>query len=403
MATEQLSSEKVVGRKRNDSFFTRNYVLTCLAAFSFFFSANIVTPALPLYVQNVGGNQSEVGIVLSLHSVVALFSRSFVGQLIDKGFVTGLLAFGGMANLLSSISLIFFTAILLIAGSRVLMGLGMSALATAAGASVADAAPLARRGEAVGIYALVGPLSTALAPAIGMAILSRTGFTALFVLSGVMALVSLILSTQIKMPKKARTGPVPLQIFNKDALLPALVLSFGTFATGAMFAFVPLYVTNFKLGDPGLFFTVYAGSMVLVRMVTGRLSDIHGRIVVLVPGVLVMGLSSLFLATMPGYWGLLAAGAVMGGGLGATFPAVMALAIDRALITERGSATATTMAAFDLGASTGTLIDGFILQSGGFSTMFGVNGIMPIVGVVLFLLLNRRWRPRHSAANEAIG
>ncbi len=87
---------------------------------------------------------------------------------------------------------------------------------------------------------------------------------------------------------------------------------------------------------------------------------------------------------------MLAAGAVIGGGIGAAIPALNALAIDRAPASERGSSVATMGASFDAGVSLGTLIDGFILQICGFSTMFAVAGVMPIVGVIIFLLFNRR-------------
>lgn len=399
MSIKELSREATASRVDIESYLTKNFILTCLAAFFFFFSGNIVMPAMPLYIQQLGGTEGEIGFVMSLTPMIALFARPFAGVLVDKAFITGLLAFGGLSNLATAVSCIFITVVWVFAGVRMFSGLALASFTTAAGTSIADDAPARRRGEAIGIFGIMGPVGMAFGPTLGMAVLSRGGFTTLFALSAFLSFLSLALSLFVRPPKKERTAAPPLKLLNREALLPSMVQSAATFAMGAMFAFIPLYVVRQNLGDPGLFFTVHAFSMIFIRLTAGKLSDTYGRVVLIVPGVLGVALANLYLATNPGYIGMLLAGAMFGAGAGAAFPSILALAIDRAHATERGSAMATLGASFDVGLAIGTLCGGLILQWGGFGAMFLANGLVPVLGLVLFLLLNRRsQRPQKSTA-----
>jgi MFS family permease len=171
-----------------------------------------------------------------------------------------------------------------------------------------------------------------------------------------------------------------------------------------VFAFIPIYFSRNAVGDPGPFFTIYAVAMSAMRLFAGKASDKHGRVAVFVPSVLVMAVASLYLATTPDYWGMLAGGVFIGGGLGAAYPALMSLAIDRAPLADRGSAMATIGAAFDGGLTLGTLVDGYLLDWGGFPAMFATNALMPVIGVIGFLLLDRRGRQRGDLAGTgAVG
>lgn len=403
MATEELPREQVVRKAESEGYLTRDFIFICMAAFCFVLSNNIVNPAIPLFIVKLGGSGGEIGIILAFRTFAALVTRPFAGALVDRGHMLALLAFGGLNSIISGGSYIFVNMLWLVGGLQGFKGFGLSIFSTAAATAVAEIAPPRRRGEAVGIFSVMGPVAAAFGPAIGFALLAQMGFTPLFVVSACLGFISLVLAVQIKPPKRERSPSAPLKFYNKESLLPAGALVCTTFVTAPVFAFIPIYFAQKNVGDPGPFFTIYAVAMSAMRLFAGKASDRHGRVAVFVPSVLVMALASLYLSTSPGYFGLLAAGVFIGGGLGAAYPALMALAIDRANLTERGSAMATIGAAFDGGLTLGTLADGFILEWGGFPAMFAANAVVPTIGVIGFLLLNRRRRGRGELTDTPAG
>jgi MFS family permease len=367
-----------------------------LAGFTFFLSNNVVNPAIPIFLKQIGGTEGQIGIAWASMTVAALVTRPFAGAIIDRGYLRYLLAFGGLNSAISGISYTFIGVVWQMYILRAFKGLGLTAFSTSAGTAVADIAPLKRRGEAVGIWGLTGPLAQTIGPALGIAVLGIAGFNWLFAVSCFLGLMSLALAFQTKIPKKERPagGPAPFKLINKDALFPSLIMATTSYPMGPLTAFIPLYITQEGRGGLeglALYSAIHALSMTFIRLATGRLTDIYGRAVVFVPGMLVMAAGIFYLTTNVDYVGLLVAGAIMGCGFGAAQPALMALTIDRVRPSERGSALATSGAAFDGGVTVGSLAGGFILEQAGFGAMFASVAIVPVVGVIAYLVFNRRF------------
>ena len=392
MATRNSSREQNARQAGREAYLTRDFLFICLSGLCFVLCHYMVNPALPLYLVQMGGTQGQVGMVLAIRPLAALITRPLGGMLVDKGFLGSLLAFAGLNSVVSAVSYVFVPAVWLVGAIEAFKGVGVTCYTTASSTAVADLAPPGRRGEAVGAYSVLTPVAMAFGPAIGVLVLARTSFATLFFSSAVLGVLSLVLAIQTRWPRTQRSTSTTLKLVNGDALLPAGALACTAFAMAPLWAFIPLYATQHEMGDLGPFYTVYAVVMILIRLVSGRLSDIHGRVVVFVPGAFAIALSNIYLSTDPGYLGLIAAGALLGGGLGVAQPALLTLAIDRARIEERGSAMSTAWAALDAGLTLGTLANGLILDWGGFAVMFGSNAAVALLGVTGFLLLDQRNR-----------
>src|SRR5262249_31785351 len=137
----------------------------------------------------------------------------------------------------------------------------------------------------------------------------------------------------------------------RSALLSAFLQVFATGAFSIVIAFIPLYARQLDLPLAGLFFADVSLSVLLSRVVFGRISDRHGRQIVAVPGTALAIASLLLLATGPTPILFFLAGATFGLGSGGAQPALLAFAIDRTPAHRRGAATSTFMLAGDLGAS----------------------------------------------------
>ena len=62
---------------------TRNFLFLLAGAFSFYTSMWLVMLMLPAYVLELGGSESQIGLVLSVFASTALLSRPLVGRMVD--------------------------------------------------------------------------------------------------------------------------------------------------------------------------------------------------------------------------------------------------------------------------------------------------------------------------------
>src|SRR5207244_332791 len=134
-----------------------------------------------LYIQQLGGTEVAVGVVMGLYSGVGILCQPLIGPWIDAVGRRPFMILGCVLVVLSSGLAFFATAIPTFALVRAMQGLGFSTFFVANYAYVIDLVPIERRGWALGIYGIAGMLSTALAPLFGEIVIRHVGFRPLFV------------------------------------------------------------------------------------------------------------------------------------------------------------------------------------------------------------------------------
>ncbi len=159
-----------------------------------------------------------------------------------------------------------------------------------------------------------------------------------------------------------------------------------TFTFGGLITFTSIYTVERDLGDPALFFVVYAVILMLTRPLAGNLSDRRRRETVLLPGIALTGaaLAVLGLASAP--WMLVTVAALYALGFGASQPALQAMVVDRIPPNRRGAAHAAFFIAFDLGIGFGAMLLGALSGAVGIPTMFfACVGFTTVTFAVAFL------------------
>ncbi len=294
--------------------FTRPFVITCLATFFFYLSFYLLLPTMPLYVAGKGGTPAQLGLVFGLFAFVAMILRPPVGWIIDtRG--THLVLLAGMAIfLVASLGYTAAGSVETILALRLFHGMGMGLFPTAATVLVAEVAPPARRGEAMGWFGIANSAGLIIGPAAGTALAARMGFPALFLSAGGMAALGLACTAilpRVGRPPEARGRAVRRRdFFSRAAILPSAILLFLYLPYGALVSFIPIIATRRGLGNPGVFYTVFALAVLMVRAKAGRLSDRRGRAAVILPGMLVAALAFAVLGLTSGPIGVLAGGGV---------------------------------------------------------------------------------------------
>jgi MFS family permease len=358
------------------SLYGRAFVLVCASTFLFYVSFQLILPVVPLYAAELGGRETQVGLIIGVFAFTSMFIRPLAGWLADRVGRRPLVRLGSAVFAVASLAYPAVGGIGTLLLLRVFHGTGMGVGPTAATVVVTDVSPPERRGEAMGVFGLTMTAGTVFAPFLGVELLRRAGFAWTFFVSA--ALGALALAVAWALPETrptaaasmARLSLTPRALFSRRALYPCVMVVALHFTMGAVFSFVPLFATRADLGNPGLFFTVFALAAVVVRGAAGRLADDLGRRLVAVPSLALAGLGLAGLARADSLAWLLAAAVLYGVGLGAGQPALMAMTTDRVRAEERGRAMGTFYTAWELGIASGSVLLGACAARWGFPAMW---------------------------------
>lgn len=253
----------------------------------------------------------------------------------------------------------------------------------------------------MGYYGTAANLSMAVAPLLGVAVFNAYGFNQAFMAASVMALLSLAAMTPIREPSltaklkepfmqpRAPTSPAHRSLIYEPAIFPALIALSMTLTYGGVVSFAPLLASHHNV-NPGIFFAVYAGLLVIGRPLAGRLADAAGRAATIIPGMASLAVALGLLAFASAVPHFIAAGALYGIAFSLLQPSLMAMILDRAAAAARGAAMGTYGAAYELGIGMGSILLGLLLEKTSFTTIFLVASAIAIIGLVAFALGARK-------------
>lgn len=339
------------GGSPREQLWSTTFVLVVASTLCCFMVGQGLNSSTSVYVALYGGTAAYAGVLAAVFSGAAAVVRLLSGPLIDGRGRRIVMLFGFAVLIVGTVGPLFTHDVAPFVVFRILQGAGFSAVTTASATAAADALPASRMGEGIGYYGLGQALSMSVGPALALALVSTDPPENLFVGVTAIAVVGLSMIFLCRyekhpemLPKEAvyrrrleeggseaaRTGAaeagkeskqveareggkrteaaetttstaqsrmegrpkresIASRIFEKHALpgtLPMIVLSP---AFGFVIFFVGLYGASLGVGNAGLFYTLSAVSMILVRLKSGAFMDRFAPIVIL-PVALACGL-----------------------------------------------------------------------------------------------------------------
>jgi len=370
---------------------SRHFVLLWGASFVFFFSFYLLLPALPLYARTLGIPDSQIGFIIGLFAVSSMVVKPVAGWAADRWGRKPLMLAGAALFACASALYGWSVTVGALLAVRLIHGAGMGLFPTASASMVADLAPPARRGEAMGLWGAAANVALALGPLGAVWLSDRWGFGWLFALSTAVALTGLVLTFLL-----GETLAAPLRIpFGFSSLLspavafPCAIVFCLMTSYGVQAAFLPLYAQS-RGANPGVFFLVLALVVAVARGWAGLMSDRIGRAPVAAAGLVLVAASLATLAAGGGLMVLVLAGVLYGTGFGAAQPALMAWAVDLVTPAERGKAMGTYYTSLELGIAAGAIGFGMVLSRSSFPVMFLGAGALALTGAALALARVKR-------------
>lgn len=363
----------------------RPFVVLWLASLLFYLGFQLLLPVIPLYAAELGAREAHVGFIMGAFALAAMVPRPIAGDLADRLGRRPLVLLGTAIFLLAPLGYAAVGSIPGLLVLRLFHGTGMGLGPTAATVMATDLTPPERRGAAMGIYSLASAVALAAGPYVGGELVRRIGFTATFLVATAIEAVALTLAWTLPETRpSAGSAPGPIRAsvasaattgvvarfwrrwFSTAAVYPAgLVLALYV-SYGGLAALLPLFAERRRLGNPGLFYTVFALVSLAVRSPAGRLSDRVGRRAVIAPALAISGASLVLLGLAASQRAFLGAAVLYGVGFGAGQPALLAMTADRVTPGERGRAIGTLYTAWELGISGGSILLGLCASELGY-------------------------------------
>jgi MFS family permease len=355
------------------SLWTPPFVLAVLATTALFLALYLPLPVLPPHAAGLGASKPGIGFAIGVFSVSAMVVRLLSGSRLDRPgrkalLLAGVAVFAGTAGAYGlARSYLDFVAL------RVLQGMGWGLVMTAVAAIVADLAPPGRRGEAIGYWGLAPTLAMATGPWAGGALFAARGATAVFVAAAALGASAVLFLAPIRDAPRPAASPAPAALsLPREARLPAGVLLLSSLSYGSLVAFLPVELAA-EPGRAGAFFSVSALAILVSRPLAGVLSDRHGRATVIHPGLALGAAGALLLGFAAHPLALPLAAVAYGAGIGgASFPGLMALAVDRCPPARRAAGMALFFSAYDVAIAAGSVLLGPVYEAFGFLAMNAV-------------------------------
>jgi MFS family permease len=378
-----------------EKIFNRSFVLMLITGFLLFMSIMMISPIMASYATSLNVTGSVLGFLTGVFSIASLIIRPISGNAIDlknkKKLLMGSIGIVTISMLgytyTHSIGLLFFF--------RVLHGLGWGFASTTSMAIATDAIPHKRLATGIGYYGMMQMLTSAIAPSIGLAITNRWGYQSTFLCASLLALASLSMTPFVltKSPINSHLSLIKSikleNLLEQSAIMPALLTLCNAMAGASVGTFIALYAFESGIENIGLYFTVNALVMVLVRPLMGYLTERQGTTRVIIPCEIMIALSVIGLGFSKSISSILVVAVFMGLGNSGAGPALIAECIHSTKRYRRGIATSTNYVGLDGGNFMGSMISASLVPLVGYGFMFSFFAL-PILFSIPFYLSNKK-------------
>ncbi len=352
----------------------------------------LMTTMAQYAVEQFQASDAAGGFASSAFILGALIARVIVGKYLDFIGRKRLLMLALASYVVVGFAYFVTTSVELLWVVRFFHGAGFGAANTSLGASVMMLLPPLRRGEGTGYFGISTTLSAAVGPGLAVTAIAGFGFNAVFILAVASCLFAFIGALFLRLPERQITDADRAEkhrwrlsdILDPHALPISVIIGLAGTAYATVLAFVNSFAQAQGFAAAGWFFLVYAVSMLLARLVLGRIQDHYGDNVVSYPTMISFVIALIVLATATSDWQLLVAGVLAGWGFGAMMPIFQTVAVTQAPDHRVAITTSTFYIMLDIGTVLGPLLGGLLVTALGYTGMYLSMAVLMAAAAVVY-------------------
>ncbi|MCH2210459.1 MAG: MFS transporter [Fuerstiella sp.] len=363
---------------------TANAALFIFADWIAWLATSNQSGAAIIYQEELPGRIIQTGLI------AAIIARLFLGRTIDRFGVRRVWIVLSVSTLIGSIIFAGVAAVspVLYAG-RVLYAVGVSGMFTCSAFHMQACVAEHRRTEFLGLLGSSGFIGMILGTQLidglkwltdGSQIYFGYAFLVVIVCNATYLTLVWVLTKDFPRPS-SEIRPSLLRLMKDYWPGPVVLVAM---AIGLVFTVPSLYLVRFNryagLGGIAGYWTAYALSAFVLRIVTVQLSQKVGRYRLITVGLLAQGTGLLTIIPATQSWHLIMSAVICGLGHALLFPSIVSLGSDRFPAEYRGSGTNLTLGFMDLGTAIsapllGRIIDLAVFDRAGYPQMFFVAGV----------------------------
>ncbi|MEE8497902.1 MAG: MFS transporter, partial [Acidimicrobiia bacterium] len=232
----------------------------------------------PGYIEDLGGSEVEIGLLVAVTALAAIAIRPQIGKEMDRRGRRPIILTGGAINIF--VLLLYLTINSLgpwVYVVRIIHGFAEAMLFASIFTYAADILPDRNRTQGLALFGISGMLPIALGGLLGDFVLARWDFQVLFMTSVGFAVVTFALSfllPEVIEPAGPDGGTSFLAPLRQRDLLPVWWITIVfSLALAAYFTFLRTFVDESGIGTVGGFFAAYSATAIILRLTTGWLPE----------------------------------------------------------------------------------------------------------------------------------
>ena len=382
-----------------------------LASSTIFFFLNAT---MPLYSQVLTGTALYTGFMPGAFSIAALISRPCSSFITGKKGLVFTLTLGASIACASFVVYPLCGTIYPLIAIRFIHGFGFGLFTTSVGAIVANVLPPSRLMQGIGIFNLASTLASAIGPGIALSIIgdSYSNFKPLFAVclaTGILGVVSSALISCDRKARKAQAGRQPDQEPETSAetpeapddtkrilgveislICPGITNFLLHFGQTAITAFLAIYAIERGFGNVGLFFTITAVFVFVIRFAVGGIIDSKGSKVVMVPAFVAYIVCFLIIAFLRSYKALMVVALVYGCAQGIVNPTMYAFCFRMSKPESRAVASAVYYTAIDLGTTAAGFVHNAIAMKSDYTAVYIFAAFLSVLAFGGYMICERK-------------
>lgn len=379
------------------SLWNRSFILLILVSLITAMSFNMVYVIISKYALEVTPSLTIAGVIAGIFSIAALIIRPIAGVTADTMNKKRLCI---IANLLITIALFGYTFsfnVPTLFFFRILHGVAFGISGTVNIALVTNYIPKGRTAEGIGYYGLGQVMAQIISPNLGVQIEELYGFQPLFLLVTGLSLLGVLLLTRLNYPKEQVTKVRKKRkltlnsLIAKEVLMYAIIGGMFSFGNGIVSSFLVLLGEERNIRNIGLFFSVGAIVLFVLRIFVGKIADNQGITLIVNISLIASAMSMILIGFAPILSILLLASVLKSLGQGGGQISLQAECIKRVDPSRVGVATSTFYIGADLGQGFGPMIGGAISSTFNYTILFLFCAALMLVAMLVFNLYQRKY------------
>lgn len=381
------------------------FAVLLLCVFCSLLGVGIVSPLLPLYAEAMGAGGVLLGMIFSSFTITRAIVIPIIGPLSDrrgrKLFL--LIGFGGFT--VATLGYLLATTPLHLIVTRAIQGATAGMMLPIARAFIGDLCPRGEEGRWQGIANAAFFGGFAFGPLIGGPIAEWYGYNTAFYVMGIICSLSFLLALRFLPESRSRQGggghrsiTEPFRLVYSNVMFRGLSCYRAglALARGCFMTFLPLFAAsslNIGVGLIGAMLACHNLLRAAVQPYFGGLADRFNKRTLVIVGAILQILFFILIPHEYSYWQLLVLVAFGGIAAAVAMPALTALYTEQGRTSGMGTAMSMEMLAMAIGMGIGPILGGVVADALNVASVFYFSAGVQLVGIALFFMLTREYRP----------